>query len=238
MIEPRFVAEIIDFLLEQEVDKSAFLDENDRLKKEGLSNLLLAAECFVEVRNRNSIASTSSKLLKTLQREVEGQTLYPFNYELAMRLINTIASTWQDNSELLAWLKERALNDQNWAVRRVAVEAIGQGWKDDPDTLPWLKERALNDQDEYVRSAAVKAIGQGWKDDLQTFDFLCDRAIHDPFEREEDWQANPRQTALEAILKHYRDKPQTVDLLKAIAQNDSDEKLKKFAEEELAKIQR
>ena len=238
MIEPRFVAEIIDFLLDQKIDKSTFLDESNELKKEGLSNLLLAAECFVEVRNRNSIASTSSKLLKTLQREVEGQTPYRFNYECADTIVNNIASTWQDNSELLAWLKERALNDQNWAVRRVAVEAIGQGWKDDPDTLPWLKERALNDQDEYVRSAAVQAIGQGWRDDLQTFDFLCDRAIHDPFEREEDWQANPRQTALEAILKHYRDKPQTVDLLKVISQNDSDEKLKEFAKEKLAKIQR
>lgn len=106
MIEPRFVADIIDFLLEQEVDKSAFLEVN-RLKKEGLSNLLLAADCFIEVRNRNLIAATSSKLLKILQVEVEQETPYKFNSELAMSLINNIASIWQDSSGILDWLKKK-----------------------------------------------------------------------------------------------------------------------------------
>jgi hypothetical protein len=49
-------------------------------------------------------------------------------------------------------------------------------------------------------------------------------------------QDNPRQTALEAILKHYRDKPQTLELLKTISNNDRDEKLKEFAKVELAKL--
>jgi energy-coupling factor transporter ATP-binding protein EcfA2 len=377
MIEPRFVADIIDFLLEQEVDKSAFLEVN-RLKKEGLSNLLLAADCFIEVRNRNLIAATSSKLLKILQVEVEQETPYKFNSELAMSLINNIASIWQDSSGILDWLKKRcirfesssyipvsavqeiakgwrdetdtlpwlkycALNDQDWIVRMVAVIMIAQGWKDETDTLLWLKDRALNDQNEYVRNALVQAIAKGWKDDsdtfpslkdralndqhedvrsaavqeiakgwkddsdtlpllkdralndqhedvrsavvqeiakgwkddLQTFDFLCDRAINDPFVfvRNDFWQdnvidetddnvidadaiddnvtdadaiddnvidadlvLNPRQTALEAILKHYSDKPQTLELLKTVSNNDPDEQLKKFAKKELAKL--
>jgi HEAT repeat protein/energy-coupling factor transporter ATP-binding protein EcfA2 len=405
MIEPRFVAEIIDFLLKQEVDKSTFLDEENYLQKEGLSNLLLATDCFVEVRNRNLIAATSNKLLKILQVEVEQEIPYGFNFELAMRIITNIASIWKDSSDLLPWLKkcldsdsdsipivvvgviaqeweedsetlpwlkdcilngqnldvqmiavgviaqvwkkdpeilswledrilngqnelvqmmaikeiakgwkddtdtlpwlkdralngqnkfvrstaveaiakgwkddsdtfpwlkDRALNDQNWDVRSTAVEAIAKGWKDDSDTLPWLKDRvlndqnwdvqstavqeiakgwkddadtlpwlkdrALNDQNYDVRRAAVQEIAKGWKDDLQTFDFLCDRAIHDPFKREEDWQTNPRQTALEAILQHYSDKPQTLELLKAISNNDPDKRLKKFAKKELAKL--
>jgi predicted NACHT family NTPase len=274
MIEPRFVADIIDFLLEQEVDKSAFLDETKywekTLKKEGLSNLLLAAECFVEVRNRSLIAPTSSILLKTLQGEVEGQTPYKFNYELANRIINNIASIWQDSSGILDWLKDRALNDQNndlrsaslqeiaqrWKddsdtlpllkdralndqnvnVRRAAVQEIAKDWKDDPDTLPLLKDRALNDQNVNVRRAAVQEIAKGWKDDTQTFGFLCDRAIHDTFKRYYDWQINPRQTALEAILQHYSDRPQTLELLKTVSNNDPDEKLKEFAKEELARL--
>jgi hypothetical protein len=103
-------------------------------------------------------------------------------------------------------------------------------------TLPLLKDRALNDQNANVRMAAVQEIAKGWKDDLQTFDFLCDRAIHDPFKRGYDWQINPRQTALEGILKHYSDKPQTLKLLKEISNNDPDEKLKEFAKEELTKL--
>ncbi|TYQ27829.1 NACHT domain-containing protein [Pseudanabaena sp. UWO311] len=371
MIEPRFVAEIIDFLLDQKVDRSAFLDEENHLQKEGLSNLLLAIDCFVEVRNRNLIAATSSKLLKILQVEVEQEIPYGFNFELAMTIITNIASIWKDSSDLLPWLKkcldsdsnsipivtvgviaqewkedsetlhwlkdcalndqnshvqmvavgviahiwkkdpeilpwlkdrilngqnefvqmmaireiakgwkddtdtlpwlkdralngqnkfvriaavqaisevwkdgsdtlpwlkDRALNDQNYYVRKAAVQAISEVWKDDSDTLPLLKDRALNDQDNDVRMAAVQEIAKGWKDDLQTFDFLCDLAIHDPFKRAEDWETNPRQTALEGILKHYSDKPQTLELLKTVSNNDRDEKLKEFAKEELAKL--
>ncbi|MFN7761926.1 MAG: NTPase, partial [Pseudanabaena sp.] len=88
--------------------------------------------------------------------------------------------------------------------------------------------------------AAVQEIAQGWKDDIQTFDFLCDRAINDPFVRGRDqfdiYRTNPRQTALEGILQYYRDKPQTLELLKAISNNDPDEKLKGFAKEELVKL--
>ena len=269
MIEPKFVAGIIDFLLNQKVDRSAFLEDN-RLKEEGLSNLLLAADCFVEVRNRSLIAAISSKLLKTLQNEAERETPYKFNYKLAARLINNIASLWQDNSEILAWLKkclkfgssfyvpesavqeiakgwkddpdthpwlkDRALNDQHWDVRSAAVQEIAKGWKDEPDTLTLLKDRALNDQNEYVRSLAVEAIAKGWKDEPQTFDFLCDVAIHDPFVRKNIYQNNPRQTALEAILRYYSDNPQTLELLRHVANNDPDEKLKKFAQQELAKF--
>ena len=133
-------------------------------------------------------------------------------------------------------IKDRVLNDENWAVRHAAVKEIAQGWKESPDILPMLKKIAIQDISNDVRWEAIKAISQGWKDDPQTFDFLCDRAIHDPFKREEDWQENPRQTALEAILKHYSDKPQTLELLKTISNNDRDEKLKEFAKKELAKL--
>ncbi len=444
MIEPRFVADIINFLLEQKVDRSKCLDEYDKLRKEGISNLLLAADCFFEVRNRNLIADTSNKLLNTLQREVEQEnaTNFKFTYEAAIVLINTIvivgkdsfdtlawlkkglglkfdsksllsqstveviaqvwkedhstlpllkeylivneslnvrhaalemitqgwkddadtlpllkdlatndedwymrmaavqeiakgwkddadtlpllkdralndekhyvrsaavqeiakgwkddadilpllkdralndekhyvrsaavqeiAKGWKDDIDTLPWLKDRALNDQNWDVRSAvvqeiakgwkndsdtlpllkdralndqnwdvrsaAVQEIAKGWKDDSDTLPLLKNHALNDQDNDVRSAAVQEIAKGWKDDLQTFDFLCDRAIHDPFKRQYDFETNPRQTALEAILKHYSDKPQTLELLKTVSNNDPDEQLKEFAKKALAKL--
>jgi hypothetical protein len=54
--------------------------------------------------------------------------------------------------------------------------------------------------------------------------------------RRYDFETNPRQTALEAILEHYRDKPQTLELLKTVSNNDPDEQLKGFAKEELAKL--
>ena len=271
MIEPRFVAQIIDFLLEQKIDKNAFLDEENYLKKEGLSNLLLATDCFLEVRNRSLIAATSSKLLKTLQCEVEQENPYEFNAELAIRLIDNVTNIWQDSSEVLDWLKkclnksdlagfvkmsiidilgevwkedpetlpllkDRVINDQNLPVQIIALQTIAQGWEEDSDTLPWLKDRALSDENADVRSAAVQAITQVWKEKSETFDFLCDRAIRDPFKRKNEYQDNPRQTALEGILKHYSDKPQILELLNTVSNNDSDTKLKTFAKEELAKL--
>jgi predicted NACHT family NTPase len=206
MIEPRFVAEIIDFLLEQEVDKSAFLDEQVRLKKEGISNLLLAADCFVEVRNRSLIAVTSSKLLKILQHEAEQETPYQFDSELVMRLISNIASAWQDNSEILAWLKKCLKFDSSSYIPESAVQEIVKGWKDDSDTLPLLKDRALNDPNQFVRRAAVQEIAKGWNDDSDTFPLLKNRALNDP-------NQFVRWSAVQEIAEGWNDDPQTFDFL-------------------------
>lgn len=65
------------------------------------------------------------------------------------------------------------------------------------------------------------------------FAFLCDRALNDPFEREKDWHINPRQTALEIIIKQYPDHPQTLPLLQDRAENDPDEKVREFARDKL-----
>jgi hypothetical protein len=231
MIEPRFVAEIIDFLLEQKVDRGRFLEEDiffgDQLKKEGLSNLLLAVECFVEVRNRSLIAATSSKLLEILQGEVEGQTPYKFNYELANRIIHNMASIWQDSLPILHWLKDRALNDQNEYVRGEAVQEIAKGWKDDSDTLPWLKDRALNDQNEYVRGEAVQEIAKGWKDDSDTLPWLKDRALNDQ-------NRYMRSAAVKAIAKGWKDDPDTLPWLKDRALNDQNYPVQTVAIEEIA----
>ncbi|BBC26477.1 signal transduction protein with Nacht domain protein [Pseudanabaena sp. ABRG5-3] len=231
MIEPRFVADIIDFLLEQEVDKSAFLDETisweKMLKKEGLSNLLLASECFVEVRNRSLITATSSKLLKALQNEAEQETPYKFKSELASRLINTVASIWQDSSDTLLWLKKCLKFDQQLFIPESSVQEIAKGWKDDSDTLPWLKDRALNDQ-KYVRSAAVQEIAKGWKDDSDTLPWLKDRALND-----RNWEV--RRAAVQGIAKGWKDDSDTLPWLKERGLNDRNEFVRSAAVQEIAK---
>ncbi|NMF57768.1 HEAT repeat domain-containing protein [Pseudanabaena yagii] len=205
MIEPRFVADIIDFLLEQKVDKSAYLDEG-KLKKEGLSNLLLAADCFVEVRNRNLITPTSSKLLKTLQHEAEQESPYEFNLELARRLINNIVSNWQDSSGILTWLKRCLKFESRFFIPISALEEIAQGWKEDTETLPWLKDCALNNESWFVRMVAVIEIAKGWKDDSDNLPWLKDRALNDQNEY-------VRRAAVQEIAKGWKDHPQTFDFL-------------------------
>jgi len=67
---------------------------------------------------------------------------------------------------------------------------------------------------------------------------LCDVAIHDPFDREYDWERNPREAALAAIIELDPDRPQTLELVRDRAQNDSDYIFREFAQKELAKLER
>ncbi len=70
------------------------------------------------------------------------------------------------------------------------------------------------------------------------FEFLCDRALNDPFERKKDSEDNPRQLALEIIIKQYPDHPQTLPLLQDRAENDSDKKVREFANKKLAELEK
>ncbi|MFE1744914.1 HEAT repeat domain-containing protein, partial [Coleofasciculus sp. H7-2] len=105
---------------------------------------------------------------------------------------------------------------------------------------PWLKQRAQTDDNSDVRRAAVQELARGWKEDTGMFEFLCDRALNDSFNREYDFEfeGNPRQTALEAIIKNYPDHPQTLTLLQDSAENDPDDKVKEFAKKKLAELDR
>lgn len=53
-------------------------------------------------------------------------------------------------------LKQRATTDENWSVRRAAVQELARGWK----TLALLRKRARRVQDEKVREFAKKELGK------------------------------------------------------------------------------
>jgi hypothetical protein len=122
-------------------------------------------------------------------------------------------------------------------VRFSALQALARGWKDDPETLPWLKQLAQSDNNWAVRRAAVQELARGWRNESGIFELLGDVAIHDPFDREEDWQDNPRQAALAATIELYPDRPETLELVRDRAQNDRDQKLREFAQEKLTQLE-
>jgi len=165
--------------------------------------------------------------------------LAQYDDDSAVRLsaLQELVWGWKDDPETLPWLKQMAQSEDNWDVRRAAVQEIARGWKNDPETLPWLKQLAQSDDDANVRRAAVQELARGWKDESGIFELLGDVAIHDPFDREEDWQDNPRQAALAAIIELYPDRPQTLELVRDRAQNDRDQKLREFAQEKLTQLE-
>ncbi len=152
--------------------------------------------------------------------------------------VQEIARGWKDDPETLPLLQQSAQSDDNWDVRYAAVQEIARGWKDDQQTLPLLKRSAQSDDNWDVRCAAVQELARGWKDQPGIFKLLCDGAINDPFDREYDLQNNPRQTALAAMIELYPDRTETLELVRDRAQNDRDEKLREFASEKLAELER
>ncbi|MEP0800313.1 HEAT repeat domain-containing protein [Funiculus sociatus] len=160
--------------------------------------------------------------------------------------ISQLADAWKGEPGMFEFLCNCALNDpferegdwedMEYNPRQTALEGILEQYPNHPQTLPLLRDRAVNDPDYEVREFAVQELARGWKDAPGMFEFLCDRALNDPFERNEDWEDNPRQTALDAIIKNYPDHPQTLPLLRDRAEHDPDEKVREFASEELKKL--
>ncbi|MEG4010045.1 HEAT repeat domain-containing protein [Microcoleus sp. Pol11C1] len=149
--------------------------------------------------------------------------------------VQELARRWKDDPETLPWLKQLAQSDDDGDVRQAVVQELARGWKDDPETLPILKERAQSDDYWPVRYAAVEELARGWKDDPELFELLCEVAINDPFDhRGKNRWRNPRQTALAAMIELYHDRPQTLEILRDRAQNDSDYIFREFAQKKLA----
>lgn len=151
-----------------------------------------------------------------------------------------LAKHFKDDSSVLHTIKNSAINDESEAVRCQAVEALAQHIEDNPDIVSILKTCINQDEHKYVLALAMKALAQHLKYDLESFQFLSNIAINRPFNREEFRSRNPdkvghnpRQIALEAIIKHYPNYPQTLPLLRDRAKNDPDEHLRKWAKKRI-----
>nr|WP_322714940.1 HEAT repeat domain-containing protein [Nostoc sp. ChiSLP03a]MDZ8216225.1 HEAT repeat domain-containing protein [Nostoc sp. ChiSLP03a] len=227
MIEPRFVGEILEYLMEQDGEEEKF------------ANLFLAAKCLVEVRNRSAIASTANKLLDELQDLTKYDLWYYYVLyndeeetnlvlEIRTQAVTAIATTWQESPETKTWLKERATQDDNIFVQRAAVQELAKNFKDDPEIKTWLKERATQDDDNYVRRVAVEELAKNFKDDPNTKSILKEHAIQD-----DNWDV--RRAAVEELAKNFKDDPETKSILKQCAIQDDNNYVRGVAVRELVK---
>ncbi|NEQ71803.1 MAG: NACHT domain-containing protein [Okeania sp. SIO2C9] len=150
--------------------------------------------------------------------------------------VRQIATGWKYQPETLELLKQWAESDENWYVRLEAVRQIATGWKNQPETLELLKQWVVSDENWYVRLEAVRQIATGWKNESGVLELFYHITLNDPFQRENEFQGNPRQTALEAIVKHYPDHPQILPLLQDRVENDPDEQLREWAKKKLRRL--
>ncbi|NEN91166.1 MAG: NACHT domain-containing protein, partial [Okeania sp. SIO3H1] len=172
-------------------------------------------------------------ILELLKQRVESDK----NWNVRLEVVRQITTGWKHEEGILELLKQRVESDKNWNVRLEAVRQITTGWKHEEGILELLKQRVESDNSSYVRCETVEQIAAGWKHEPGIFEFFDRTAVNDPFQREKNWEDNPRQIALEEIVKHYPNHPQTLPLLQDRAENDPDEKLREWAKKKLQKLE-
>ncbi|MEH2376423.1 HEAT repeat domain-containing protein [Nostoc sp.] len=152
--------------------------------------------------------------------------------------VEAVARYFKEDPETLLWLITTASKDEYDYTRYQAVEALARHFKKDSVTLPFLKQCAQNDDCWTVRCQALEELVKGWKDQSSMFEFFHDITLNDPFQRTKDEyiETNPRQTALEIIIKQYPQHHQTLPLLRDRAKNDLDEQVREYAQKKLAQL--
>nr|WP_322681385.1 HEAT repeat domain-containing protein [Nostoc sp. DedQUE03]MDZ7976870.1 HEAT repeat domain-containing protein [Nostoc sp. DedQUE03] len=212
MIEPKFVGEILEYLMAQDGEGEKFV------------NLFLAAKCLVEVRNRSVIALTANKLLDRLKDLTRYDLWYyyvPYEdreetevvVEICKQAVTAITTTWQESPDTKIWLKECAMKDDNWVARGVVVVELAKNFKDDPNTKSILKERATQDDNWLVRSLVVVELAKNFKDDPDTKSILKERTIQDD-------NGYMRYVVVQELAENFKDDPDTKSWLQERATQD------------------
>ena len=199
-----------------------FLMEQDG-RRDKVANLMLAAGCLSEVRNRRAIQATDEDLRRRFVEKVirfdppyyfEPQEEWSETAPTRQKAVELIAFVWR-SEKTRAWLKSSAEHDVDPTVRIAALQELARGWKNDSGTLHTLKDRTRFDEDDNVRRAAVQELARGWRDDPGTLSVLKELATSDE-------SAIVRRAAVEELARGWKDDPDTQTWLKHRARSDQD----------------
>jgi hypothetical protein len=208
-------------------------------REEGTLSILI--NCVQKGYTKQSAKAAALALVKEWQ---EHPSVLPFLKKIAQESSNqrsrgaallALARGYKEDLDTLIMLKD-VCQDESYYLRGIALEALGENWCDDPDVLHILKTAAHTDQDWRVRGIAVEILIQQNENVLDLFDILYQISKEDLYEREADFEDNPRMIAIQALVRYYPTYPKTLERLRDRAANDPDEKLRQWAQEQL-KIQ-
>ncbi len=209
MLEPRFIGEIIDYLLEQDGEAEKF------------TNIFLAAELFQEVRNQQLIMSTANKLRDHLNKLSKYDLMYYYEDYDEIKLVKQIRTSafakivalWPDDPNTLSWFQHCATIDENSRVVDAAIEALSSNFKEHINTLFILKDLATEKNSVYVQRAAIEALASNFKEHPDIFDFIKNIAINNV-------NSPVRHGAVRALGVHFKEHPDTVPFIKQRGIND------------------
>ncbi|MEL7353939.1 MAG: NACHT domain-containing protein [Cyanobacteria bacterium P01_A01_bin.116] len=227
MLGSRFIGDVISSLMNLSVNADFYKYEHPQenftfIKSQGLNNLLLAADCLSEVRNRHDIADVDMQLLALIKREIkQDSTQAAFLDEAASdALVHAITSTWKENIEILSFLKKCVPQTVSYPdsfshVPASAIKGVASYWRNDDTTFNWLKVQLLR-KDEHtssIRSAALSAIIAGWKSKSEALPLLKQVA--------EESTVSLSQQALKAVVSYWKNDEITLSWLQRLAEEES-----------------
>jgi hypothetical protein len=228
-LAPKFVKEILDWLLQQQ-------DPN-----QSCNHIFLAARCVGDVRNRGELGSTEERVMhctRDLTKIGLGSSSTPMTRPeevtqvkaVLEQAVALVADVWKDNKETLPWLKELAQSHQNEYVRSNAVRPLVMDWKDDPDTQMILKVLTQSDVNWEVRMYAIWGLSLQ-EDRTDTLKILKECAQSD-----EAWVVH--LCAVGILSDFVKGNPDILAILKELAQFDEDDNVRKFSAQMLAHFQK
>ena len=215
------------------------------MRKEGLTNVFLAVECFKEV--RVPTPSTAKKLLKRLKQELQDRPNIKLNWEAAAFICRAIAHHFGDDPDVFPWLKQRAQKDSDFGVRRASVIVVASYFGRNPGVFPWLQECFKQEDTSWVRREIVEVVASAFNDRSESLPWLIkcfqkeevplvltaiveEIAAHFSIDSEimlllkqrtiSDENYVARDTLIRSVSKHFNQEPGMFDLLYDVAQND------------------
>jgi len=227
-IDAKFAGQLIEFLMEIEVDRSQFLEEELNryvddykydylygfpLKKEGLINLFLASECLMEVSCQNTLIEIKNKLLFLFKEEINSELFLPLGSDAAEILAKIIVTVWSTDLGVLNWLKT-CIDKQHSNLPYKVVIAISQQCKGIPEILSWLKICAFH-ENWGVNHKAVIEIARNWKNHPDVLPWLKSLA------QNPDSNVEGPGMAVQELSLGWKEDPEILHILKRILRGDN-----------------
>jgi hypothetical protein len=197
MLDISFATKLANSLLSKEIDRKICREYSrfeglQRLKPEGLRNIILATDCFFEASKPSHEDGFSDLLLGMLKQEIQQEETF-LSIESAEELLFRIAYFYSDE---LPWLKAQAQEHEDGLIQQVATSVIAETFRWDPSVFEWLKERIINDDESNLQLAGVYALGRLYRSEVETLEILKNQ-----IGREDNWIC--RFSASNALSEFY-----------------------------------
>lgn len=211
MLAPRFVAEILTWLVHQGAPHSQ-------------SAVLLAARCLNEVRKRHEVGEADALVRRYIEQALRADS----TQQNVMGVMSLIANVWRSDAGIVPWLRARMQPGEGPHIRAAALRELARGWPDDPQVFPMLIASAQDDSSSGVRATAIMELQQRRGDDSASLKIVKVCA-------ESDKESEARAAAIGALSVRWKDDPRTPIWLKAQLETDQSSSVRQTIMRELAR---